>query len=359
MIGANGPQTASEKKRWQKLLTLDTRLFVVYGAGISASFSALYELASDFGGWPQPFGIALPVVIDVYWMTALQVALDSSRSNRERWWAAAHAFLAIGLSITGNIMYHEMDTGTLRLSKTAHGDLIAILACIPVVLTGTLTHLVLLARGSQAGPEAVPVPAGAPVPAASPEPGGARSGENQAPAAPAGNQDPVLSGSREPVPALVPGTSGSGTAVPAITAENPEPVRETAAGGGPGNQDGPAAGEQQPASAARPAARPAEEKQDRADLAEDEEGESREAVIEEMAARPRPSVTSLEHHAEDQQERALDLVAEFRKRTGARMTNQELAKALHIAKASVVGENGIRRAIKDREETQEKEETAA
>jgi hypothetical protein len=285
----------SEKKpeKWwhsaHKAITLDARLYVMYGAGILASFSALFELAVKYGGWFKPFGIALPVVIDVYWMTALQVALDASRSKKERGWASAHAFLAISLSIIGNIMFHELNTGSWHFSTHDKSALIATLACIPVVLTGTLTHLVLLARRADAGAgagKAAPAPVQAPVPAPAPavQPTPPAPAPVQAPApAPAPVQRP-----NRPAPAT--GT-GSGA---------PRPNRAAAA---------------RPATAAVPA-----------------DAELRMKIAKEMRARDRPAI-------EDTQQKIARLqkfVDEFHALTGgARMNADEASIALRTHKSKV------------------------
>jgi hypothetical protein len=66
-------------------------------------------------------------------------------------------------------------------------------------------------------------------------------------------------------------------------------------------------------------------------------------VAAELAARPNPALES----TAQREQRALALLGEFRTRTGLRMNNGELARALGVRKA-VIG--SIRAAIRDREE---------
>jgi hypothetical protein len=167
------------------------------------------------------------------------------------------------------------------------------------------------------------------------EAGTAAADGNHAGGAEAGNQPGEAAGSA----VLVPGT--------AVVPGGPVPVT------GSGNDGDAAAGNRGEAGApsARPGAVAARSSgQSRAprtrSAPEEGAGESREAVVEEIAARPRPTLES----TAQQQRRALEVLAEFRRRTGCRMSNQELARALGVRKAAVVGENGIRRAIQDREE---------
>jgi hypothetical protein len=275
MIGTEETQPG-DRKWWQNVTSLNARLRIVYGAGIAVSFSALFELAVDYGGWLKPFGIAMPLVIDVYWMTALGVATDPARGKRERRWAGVHAFFAISLSITGNIMFHEFQTGGWTIDKHAQSILVAVLACIPVVLTGTLTHLVLVARGQLAdsgtGRHRQVVPATA--------------GTASVPAVPAPGTDAVV-----PVPAT-PGTD--------VTAAPAKP-----------------AGEGQAANRPVPAARRKREA----------DPELCERVVREFAvAHPRPGAESVDRR----RARAEKFLAEFRARTGERANNGEIAKALGV-----------------------------
>lgn len=126
-------------------------LYTVYTSGILGSFSALYDLAVDYGGWNNGvgflrLGILLPLCIDVYWLTALGVAIDSSRGNRDRIWAAVHALAAIALSVTGNLLYHELHAGDMRLDHVTSALLVAVIGSVPVLAAGALTHLAILAR---------------------------------------------------------------------------------------------------------------------------------------------------------------------------------------------------------------------
>lgn len=73
-----------------------------------------------------------------------------------------------------------------------------------------------------------------------------------------------------------------------------------------------------------------------------EGSEEREAVVAEIARRPRPMLED----TRAQQQRALDILAEFAARTGRRMNNAELGKALGISKQDACK---VRQAVADRE----------
>jgi hypothetical protein len=163
-------------------------------------------------------------------------------------------------------------------------------------------------------------------------------------AAGSGNQP----GQALPVPAVpVPAPPVPAPPVPGTgSAARPEP----AAGGVPGSPG--ETGQPRTAAAAAPkpaASRPASSPRPPAATRPAEGGgaEPRDAVTDEIAARPQPLEST-----DTREERALAILAEFRRRTGVRMTNQELARALGVRKTAVVGENGIRNAIKDREEAE-------
>lgn len=311
------PAAPGNARWWQKAATLNGRLYIVYAAGIAASFSALFQMAVKYAGWPELFGPTLPIVVDVYWVTALQIALDSSRSTTQRWKAGIHAFFAISLSITGNIMYHLLDTGIWHLDVRAHGVLVALIACVPVVLTGTLTHLVLLARpagnrgaGTEPAVPGLPVPDSAlvaPVPVLAAEP------LRVVP-------EPVPGTGAEPL--TVPSQSVPGTTEPAEgTGTTAEPSTESAgsrsvtpAGTVKGVSQHAAPGAAARGSQPRPAG-----------LCE--------AVTLELASRtppPRPMEEATQLVA-----RAAALEAEFKEKTGVRMNNGELGRAMHIHKARV------------------------
>lgn len=348
--------TLVKKKWWQEIaaLTPTGRLYIVYTAGIGSSFSALFQLADKYGGWPGPVGIALPIVVDFYWITALGTALDSSRTNTQRWLAAVHAVLAISLSITGNIMYELLHRGIWRISDHDLGILVSIIACVPILLTGTLTHLIRLIlapgnRGQGAEPVAgtkapAPVPAvpASLVPAAGPVPASVR---------------PVLS---HPAPALgpVPGTTEPATAsgsepAPVVsepaagTGGTPEPVSGPAGSRpGSGTPKGSGSGRHERAAAPRPPA--------------DDEA-LRDLRLKTMAdlkaahAQKEP-VESTRTRAV----RARTILREFRRITGVDMNAKEFTVAVGVAK----GENGNLRALVqelDQEERQQAtrgEETA-
>lgn len=116
---------------------------------------------------------------------------------------------------------------------------------------------------------------------------------------------------RDGSPGLVPGPGSRNQAANSDAPGEPVPA------GGSGNQAGPAEG-----SGGR---------------------ESRDAVTDEMTSRPRPPLST-----GGRERRALDIVAEFRARTGLRMNNGELARVLGMRKADV---GPVRAAIQDREES--------
>lgn len=65
----------------------------------------------------------------------------------------------------------------------------------------------------------------------------------------------------------------------------------------------------------------------------DSTGEDRKAaVVADIAARPRPAVES----TGQREKRALDILAEFRRRTGQRMTNTDFARALGVRKQAAI-----------------------
>ena len=129
----------------------------------------------------------------------------------------------------------------------------------------------------------------------------------------------------QPAQAVVPGTSGNDKALA---------VSGTAAG--PGNASLPDA----PGTTVAPAREPgrsgtgahvaaARSKAELAVRTPAGAGEDRTAVVAEIATRPRPALET----AEQRQARALAAVTEFKQRTGQRMNNTELARALGMRKA--------------------------
>lgn len=353
-------------QQWQKIHTIKSRLYIVYTVGIGLSFSDLYLLAVKYGGWEKGIGLGMPVIIDVYWITALQIVLNSSRSKGQRIMAAFHAFFAIGLSISGNLLYHELDTGDWHLTGHALGQLVAVLACIPVVLTGTVTHLAVLAQQPAATPADTAPAEAEPAAAALPAEDGNR---DVPPAAPAQRTivvpDPVPARAQQNPAAAVPAGSANQESGQDAGSQNPGADKDAGsqnpAGGEAAAPENPGTGEdpgsQNPAgdnaprrTAARPA-RPARPAGAAGAETEDEaEGlESRDAVNAEMAARPR----QLKESPEDRERRALELVGEYLRRTGFTMTDGELGKALGKAKSFISGRDGLRAAIREREAEQE------
>jgi hypothetical protein len=136
-------------------------------------------------------------------------------------------------------------------------------------------------------------------------------------------QNQAAAGHRQAVPEPVPGTG----------AKSAEPSAGTTAAAAAG---APAA----PAASAALARRPAAAKT--AAVAAGEGSENRDAVLAEIADRPRPVVQD----SLAQQQRALDILAEFKRRTGKRMNNGELGKALGISKTDACL---VRQAVAGRE----------
>ncbi len=148
---------------------------------------------------------------------------------------------------------------------------------------------------------------------------------------PAGDGRPVVlepaAGTSAPEPAAVPGVVPGTVAVPA------EPAARTAPAGLAGAPAAPAE-QTRPHVPAKPAAARAK--------APGEPGEDRDAVVADIAARERPVLED----AVAQQRRDLEILREFRVRTGKRMNNAEFGRALGISKA----EAGTRRqAVADKE----------
>jgi hypothetical protein len=125
---------------------LKAGLYVAWGAGVLTSFSTLYDLAVTSGGWNRGLGILLPLSLDVYWLIALAVAMDGSRNGKARRKAAIHAAVALAASITGNLLYHEIHAGDMRLSRASVAILVAVIGSEPVLAGAALAHLSILAR---------------------------------------------------------------------------------------------------------------------------------------------------------------------------------------------------------------------
>jgi hypothetical protein len=121
-------------------------LYSVWTGAVLGSASTLYSFAVKYGGWNRGWGLFLPASLDVYWITALAIAMDSSRDKHVRIKAAIHAAVAIAISISANILYHEMNAGDVRLDRAVRQLLVATGAAVPVLAGAALAHLTLLAR---------------------------------------------------------------------------------------------------------------------------------------------------------------------------------------------------------------------
>jgi hypothetical protein len=202
-------------------------LYAVYAGGILGSASALYDFAVDYGGWNHGVGVFLPLSLDVYWMTALGIVMDSRRDSRVRAKAAIHAAVAIAVSIAGNMLYHELHAGDLNLSRFMAQVLVAAGGAVPVLAAGALTHLTVLARaprktetggGGDAAAETETAAAAAPVPRQRSGNGSrhraagndAKAGNGSAPA-PAAAEATTAAGPAETETGTGTGTSGNGS----------------------------------------------------------------------------------------------------------------------------------------------------
>ena len=125
---------------------LKAGLYTAWGAGILTSFSTLYDLAVTYGGWISGLGILLPLSLDVYWLIALAVAMDGTRNRKARRKAAIHAAVALAASIAGNLLYHEIHAGDIKLHRASAAILVAMIGSEPVLAGAALAHLSILAR---------------------------------------------------------------------------------------------------------------------------------------------------------------------------------------------------------------------
>jgi hypothetical protein len=146
---------------------LKAGLYTAWGAGVLTSVSTLYDLAVVYGGWNRGLGILLPASLDVYWLIALAVAMDASRNSRQRVKAAIHAGVALTISVIGNVLYHEMHAGDVRLDRFVAAILVAAIGSVPVLTGAAIAHLSVLARTSTG--TGLPVPDGG-APATDPVP---------------------------------------------------------------------------------------------------------------------------------------------------------------------------------------------
>jgi hypothetical protein len=146
-------------------------LLVVGAAAAVMSFAALAGLAGLAGVAGHVGALRLawlfPVAVDAYAATSSRVWLRPGVAASTRAWARANALAAIGLSVAGNAVYHE-----LTASGSARIWVVVIVAAVPPLMLGAAVHTAVLVTGDrQAVPPQIPpaVPA-APVPVPSPSP---------------------------------------------------------------------------------------------------------------------------------------------------------------------------------------------
>ena len=121
-------------------------MYTVYGAAVLASLSTLYELALRYAGWTTGFALLFAVTLDIYWLTALHMAMDKSLGVKQRVQAALHAFTAIAVSVTGNVIFHELHAGMWTLGRGSGALVTAVMASVPLLAAAALTHLRSLER---------------------------------------------------------------------------------------------------------------------------------------------------------------------------------------------------------------------
>jgi hypothetical protein len=145
-------------------------LVVVGAAAAVMSFAALAGLAALAGvaGHVGPLRLPwlLPVSVDAYAATATGVWLRAGVSLKTRNWARANALAAIGASVAGNAIYHELTAG-----PSARTWVVVIVAAVPPLMLGAAVHTAVLVSADrhpgETLPAAVPV-VSAPVLPASP-----------------------------------------------------------------------------------------------------------------------------------------------------------------------------------------------
>jgi hypothetical protein len=142
MSGMKLPSSASSwlPARVTPLLAITA---VVWLSAVLASMSALYGLATDYGGWGSHVAVLFPCCLDLYWIAALGVALDRSLPRRSRVAAAGHSAAAFALSAGGQLLYHELHAKEIHLGHLAPLA-VGIIAIIPAAAGAALAHLVTL-----------------------------------------------------------------------------------------------------------------------------------------------------------------------------------------------------------------------
>lgn len=114
-------------------------VYVVWGSSVWASFTALDGMAKILG-WPGRAAPLFPAVLDVYWLTTLRNVVDRNLTPKARIISAIHGLVAFGLSLTGNILFHEMDAGQWHLGHSKPLA-VAIGASVPSVAAAAMAHL--------------------------------------------------------------------------------------------------------------------------------------------------------------------------------------------------------------------------
>lgn len=108
-----------------------------------SSFSGLRSLAIATG-WPNGLAVLLPGAIDAYAMTATRIWLAGSMtSSAARRFARWNALLAIGLSLTGNGLWHLLAAHVITVSW----PIVVIVGAVPPGVLGLLSHLAVLRAG--------------------------------------------------------------------------------------------------------------------------------------------------------------------------------------------------------------------
>jgi hypothetical protein len=121
-------------------------------AAAVSSFAGLRGLAV-VAGWPLVLAPLLPLAVDAYALTATRVWLAASTgSDRARRFARTNAVGAIGLSLSGNAVYHLIAARLVTVSWVV----VVGVGAIPPLVLGLVSHLaVLRAQVDPAGPESV------------------------------------------------------------------------------------------------------------------------------------------------------------------------------------------------------------
>jgi hypothetical protein len=119
-----------------------------------SSFTGLRSLA-EATGWPPPLAPLLPLTVDAYAMTATRVWLArSTTSPRVRYFARWNAVGAVGLSLSGNAIWHLLAAHVIAMNWT----LIVAVGAVPPAVLGLLSHLAVLRTHTDAVPQNRPVP---------------------------------------------------------------------------------------------------------------------------------------------------------------------------------------------------------